>query len=468
MIEEIRGKKVLVLGLARSGRAAARLLLRAQASRVVLNDCKEAQLLQEEVTAFKGDERVEIIAGGHPESLLEGVALIIKSPGINPKLPLLQEASRRDIPVYSEIELAYHFSAARILGITGTNGKTTTVSLVGEMFRQQYSGVFMAGNIGYPLSEAVQEAKKGDIIIAELSSFQLENIKDFRSPIAAILNITPDHLDYHGSMEQYIAAKGNILLNQQKEDVAVLNWDDSEVRKLLPSVQGKHIFFSRKEHLSPGVYLAGDKIVINWEGQKEEICSCRELKIPGLHNLENALAAVAFAFVGGVKIENIVYALRHFQGVSHRLELVAVINGVTFINDSKGTNPDAALMALQSFPGSKILLAGGLNKGGDYLPLVKALKREKVKKLVLLGEAAPLILNLALGEGFTEAVVVSSLQEAVLKAYKSSCPGDVVLLSPACASWDMFKNYEERGEVFKSAVFALKEGLCGEKSPHGA
>lgn len=465
MIEMIKGRKVLVLGVARSGRAALQLLLEAGAEKVIANDQKETHILQEELGEVGKDPRVEPVGGGHPESLLEGVSLIIKSPGIKPGLDLLRKAGEKSIPVYSEIELAYHFCSAALIGITGTNGKTTTVSLTGEIFRQQFGEVFMAGNIGYPLCRAVTEASSDGFIIAELSSFQLSDIKDFRAHIAVILNITPDHLDYHSSMEDYINAKKKILLNQRAEDWAVLNWDDPIVRSLSSQVRGKIIFFSRREELVEGVYVKGEQIYMGDATGAKQLCSTKDIKIPGPHNLENALAAIAVSMAAGLKPEKIVQGLKKFPGVPHRLEQVAEINGITFINDSKGTNPDATLKALKAFPGAKILIAGGLNKGSDFSSLVRALAAEEVKSLVLLGETAPLLASLARREGFLEVFIVPDLQRAVIKAFENAMPGDTVLFSPACASWDMFKNFEERGDLFKSTVFSLKEGLESEKCP---
>lgn len=466
MSGKIKGKKVLVLGLARSGQAAVQLLINAGADKVIANDQKKTSLLQKEMGTLWEHSRVELVGGGHPESLLEGVSLIIKSPGIKPGLDLLQKARKKSIPVYSEIELAYHFCPAPLIGITGTNGKTTTVSLTGEIFRQQFKRVYVAGNIGFPLCEAVMEASGADFIIAELSSFQLDDIQNFRVHIAAVLNVTPDHLDYHESMEKYVEAKKKIFLNQTSEDWAVLNWDDPIVKAFSSEVRGKMLPFSRQEELTPGVYVRDDKIFINDGTTAKLLCSTNDIRIPGLHNLENALAAVAVSWAAGVKPEMITYGLKIFPGVPHRLEWVAEIKGVTFINDSKGTNPDATLKALKAFSGSKILIAGGLNKGSDFHPLVRALAAEGVKSLVLLGETAPLIASTARKEGFLKVSIVSDLPNAVLKAFESALPGETVLFSPACASWDMFKNFEERGEIFKSAVFSLKEGLENEKCPH--
>ncbi|HHT47089.1 MAG TPA: UDP-N-acetylmuramoyl-L-alanine--D-glutamate ligase [Firmicutes bacterium] len=459
MIGKIKGKRVLVLGMGKSGRAAVRLLIKAGASSIVANDRKQTDLLLKEAEEFLAYPQVEIVGGGHPQDLLEGVSLIIKSPGISPELPFLKSALDKGIPVYSEIELAYNYTQATIVGITGTNGKTTTTALIGEMFHRQFSGVHVAGNIGFPLCQAAMVASEEDIIVAELSSFQLEDTDKFRVHIGAVLNITPDHLDYHRSVENYIAAKRKILDNQRSDDWIVTNWDDPQSRRFKDYARGKVLPFSRKEELNPGICIQDNTIVINFFTKIYHICSVADVKICGLHNLENALAAVGVAWAAGVGAENIVQTLRSFPGVPHRLEDVAVLSGVKFINDSKGTNPDAVINALRAVRGPKILIAGGKNKGGDFQPLAKALREESVKKLILLGETAPLLVSAALKEGFNNVELVADIKEAVLKAFSSASSGDTVLLSPACASWDMFKNFEQRGEEFKSAVSLLKKGL---------
>lgn len=462
----IKGKKVLVLGLAKSGRAAVGLLLEAGASRIVANDAKQLSLLREAVEEFKSFPQVEIVAGGHPEALLADLAFIIKSPGISPRLPLLMEADRRGIPVYPEIELAFHYSPVPLMAITGTNGKTTTATLTGEIFAQQQGlKACVAGNIGFPLSAAVRRASAGGVIVAELSSFQLEDTQNFRAHVAAVLNITPDHLDYHETMAQYIAAKKKILQNQEGGDWAVLNWDDPRVKALAREAGGRVLPFSRKETPSPGVYLREGALYLDLQSEGANpsprlICREHEIRIPGAHNLENALAAAGIAAAGGVDAANIARAIKAFQGVPHRLEKVAAVRGVTFINDSKGTNPDAALQALRAVSGPKVLIAGGLHKGGDMQPFMRELVPQKVKKLVLLGRAASLFADQAREAGFSsEPVIVPDLKTAVAQAFGAAEPGDTVLLSPACASWDMFNSFEERGEIFKAEVFSLREAL---------
>ena len=456
--QSLAGKNVLVLGLGGSGTAAVRLLLEAGAAKIIANDRRELKELEQEIHEFLSSPRVCFVTGGHYENLSDNVDIIIKSPGIHPSLPLLKTAAQKGINVYGEAELASMFFRGKLIGITGTNGKTTTTSLVGEIFRTHESNTHVAGNIGIPFSDVVLSAAGGGTIIAELSSFQLDDSKGLSPHISAVLNITPDHLDYHGSFEKYTAAKEKILHNQSKSDWAVLNMDDPVVREFSSLAKGKVLFFSRKEEPSPGVFLKNEQIVIQNAGKIYPVCGMKDVRIPGQHNLENALAATAIAWAGGVETGKIAALLKNFAGVAHRLELVRELHGVTFINDSKGTNPDAALCAVKSFSGPKILIAGGYNKGSDFSSLAASLSEEGVRKLIIMGETAPLLSDAAAKSGFSDVAIVKDITAAVDEAAKSARPGDTVLLSPACASWDMFKNFEERGDRFKEAVFALKEG----------
>lgn len=457
MSNTLQGKKILVLGVAGSGKAAIHLLLKAGAAKIVANDRRDREQLQQVIDEFLPFPQVQFVTGGHADSLLKDIDLIIKSPGIHPQIALLQKAAQSGIKIYSEVELAYLFFQGLLVGITGTNGKTTTTSLVGDIFREQYERVHVAGNIGLPFSEAVLNAKKGDVVIAELSSFQLDNIDLFSPRIAAVLNLTPDHLDYHGTLENYFSAKKKILMNQRPKDWAILNWDDPVVREFASSVRGKVLFFSRKEEMESGVFLINNEIFIRSGNKEYKVCRKDDIRIRGLHNLENALAATAIAWAGGISPEKIAAALKTFPGVAHRLEPVGEFRGISFINDSKGTNPDAALNALKAIPGPKILIAGGFDKGSDFQKFAGALQKEGVKKLILLGQTAPLISRAAFEAGFSNTLIVDGMIAAVKEAVASAKSGDTVLLSPACASWDMFQNFEERGNVFKEAVLALKE-----------
>jgi len=458
LLDRIRKGKVLVIGMGRSGLAAARFLLKMGAKSIIANDHREYTRLEKAVIDLAKHTEVELISGGHPLSLLtEEVTLVVKSPGVPPQLDIFEKAGSNNIPVISEIELAYPFLKAPIIGITGTNGKTTTTLLTAEIFeRGGIKKVFTAGNIGKPLCDVASESKAGDIIIAELSSFQLDNIINFRPFVALILNITADHLDYHKSRDEYIHAKEKIFLNQGVSDVAVFNAMDEVVYAMHKRSAAAPVFFSGGSFLEEGFCVNDSTLGICQKGNFLGICGEKELTMPGKHNLENALAAAAAAWAGGVDLNAIKEGLCNFKGVEHRLELVQVINNISFVNDSKGTNPEACQKALESFPGkSKILIAGGKDKEADFTSLIYSIKQNGVKYLILLGETAPKIKEAAMASGITDLQITGTLEEAVELAWKQAGEGDVILLSPACASWDMFKDYEERGCLFKEIVYEL-------------
>lgn len=456
MLDEIRNREVLITGLARSGLAAARLASRLGARRIVVSDLKPAGALAAELAELARIPRTEAVTGRQgPELITAEVAVVIKSPGVPPHLELFRRASARGIPVLSEIELAYACMEVPVVGVTGTNGKTTTTMLLAQMLREaRFEPVVAAGNIGLPLSEAVLKAGPGGIVAAELSSFQLENICRFRVAVAVFLNFDQDHLDYHGSLEGYFAAKCRILENQNAGDYAVLNAADPAVASLANRVQGELIWFG------PGALERGFGVrkghLVHFHSRGEtEVCALEEIALPGEHNLENALAATAAAWAAGADLPAVAPVLRSFRGVEHRIERVVTVGGVEYINDSKGTNPGATLKALHSFPGRpKMLIAGGKDKGGDFSVLAEAIRAE-VKFLILLGETAPKMAAAMDQAGFAAYTRVSNLEEAVAVASRRAVPGDLVLLSPACASWDMFKDYEERGRLFKTLVCAL-------------
>jgi len=456
VIERIRNQKVLVVGLARSGRAAVKLLAGKGAKEIIANDADE-NIDWQPGAKETNRSSIRLVTGGNPPELVNGtVSLVVKSPGIPSSLELFEKARRNGVPLISEIELAYPFIKSPIVGITGTNGKTTTTMFVAEMFQQGGWGKSVAaGNIGLPLCDVAGKTSEGEVIAAELSSFQLDDIEHFRPWVAVLLNITEDHLNYHGDMESYINAKSKIFVNQTASDMAVFNADDARVSGLASRTAGKVIWFSRNK-LVPGFCLSRGAVGLNWKGEFYPVCPLEELSLKGEHNLENALAASAAAWAGGVDLESIGRVLHEFQGVEHRLEHVAETGGVTFVNDSKATNPEAAIKALTAFPGKKILIAGGMDKGGDFSSMADHVK-EEVKFLVLLGETAPRIAEAVEKEGFDRWCRVGSLEEAVEAARENASPGEVVLLSPACASWDMFEDYEQRGRVFKEAVLSIKE-----------
>jgi UDP-N-acetylmuramoylalanine--D-glutamate ligase len=391
---------------------------------------------------------VETFFGAYPAAVKYD--LIVVSPGVSQAVPPVAEAVRRGIEVIGELELAYRFATAPIVAITGTNGKTTTTALTGEIFRGAGWRALVAGNIGLPLVEVV-ENDGADVIIAEVSSFQLETTRYFHPRVAVILNVTPDHLDRHETLAGYAAAKARIFANQREGDATVLNGDDPVVAAMRGRSNGRVLLFSRRHTLDQGSFVQDGRLVFNLDGALSEVCAVTEIAIPGAHNLENALAATTAAGFLGIPASVMGKTLREFRGVSHRLEFVAEAGGVTYVNDSKGTNPDAAIKALESYDRPVVLIAGGRNKGNDF-GLFAAKIKEKARALVVLGESAAEIAEAAAGAGVEKIARAGDFEEAVYLARKAARPGDVVLLSPACASWDMFNNYEERGELFKTIV----------------
>ncbi|GAW92146.1 UDP-N-acetylmuramoyl-L-alanine--D-glutamate ligase [Calderihabitans maritimus] len=457
-----KGKKVLVIGMGHSGLAAAR-VLHEEGAQITLTDIKRKEELVQAIQSIE-DLPVRLELGAYPEVNMENTDVVIISPGVPLSIAPVQQARASRIPVWSEIEAAYRFLEGPVVAITGTNGKTTTTALVGEMFKDAGRPVLVAGNIGIPLIREARSTNSDTVIVVEASSFQLETIDRFRPRVAVILNITPDHLDRHLTLEKYIQAKARIFENQSSSDFTILNYDDERVRSLASKTPGRVIFFSRQHMLEPGVYVQDGNVVVAIEGKKEVVCPAEEINIKGSHNLENALAGVAAGSAMGLAVDSIARTLRTFPGVAHRLEFVAEFGGVKYINDSKGTNPDAAIKALEAYAEPVVLIAGGKNKGSDFSSLAIKIK-EKVRALVLVGEAAGNIQEAVEKVGFKNFYRVDTFEEAVKTAASLALPGDVVLLSPACASWDMFRSYEERGERFKSLVMQLKAGMDEGRKP---
>lgn len=444
--------KVLVVGMAKSGLAAAHYLA-VKGYEVVIADAKIDESL-EKLKSVLESEGILVQLGGYPE-IHEDLSFIVVSPGVPLDIPPLVSARELGVKIISEIELAFKEAKAPIVAITGTNGKTTTTSLIGQIFKDAEYETAVTGNIGLPMITQVDLASDKGIFVVEVSSFQLETTETFAPTVAVVLNITPDHLDRHKTLENYILAKEEIFLKQKKNQFTVLNYDDEIVRGMAKRTKAKVIFFSRKHKLEEGVFVEQGKIKVVLGGNSHILCSVEDIFLPGAHNLENALAAVAAAVVMEVPTERIVETLKTFQGVAHRLERVAEINGVTFINDSKGTNPDASIKALEAYDKPMILIAGGKNKGSDFSEFASKMKG-KVSALVLLGQAAPDIADAARKEGIEPIVFVESIEEAAQKGFELANPSEIVLLSPACASWDMFTSYEERGDRFKRAVLQLQ------------
>lgn len=448
---DLRGKEVLIVGLGKSGVATVDILLK-HGAHVSTYDKK----LKTEVIKLMPGEYVEQIKNMYQQfPNPKEFHMVIMSPGVPTDLEFVKKAKELNVEVIGELELAYRLCKGKFIAITGTNGKTTTTALTGEMFRKANAKSFVVGNIGVAAISKALEADKDTVMVTEVSSFQLETIKEFKPQISAILNITPDHLNRHKTMEQYIDAKANVFLNQNENDFLILNKDNEETRKLSSNTKAKVIYFTRKEELDEGVFVKDNNITIKKDEKEYSICNVRELQIPGSHNLENALAATAIGFWAGLLIQDIKETLKEFMGVEHRTEFVDEIEGVRYINDSKGTNPDASIKAINAMKNPIVLIAGGMDKGSDFTEFIESFNG-KVKNMILIGETANSIKKTAESKGFENAVIVKDMDAAVKKAYEMAIKGDCVLLSPACASWDMYKSYEVRGKDFKTCVLNLR------------
>lgn len=449
-------KKVFVIGTGISGIAATDLLVQVGAE-VTLYDGNHE--LQEETIRkkLKASENVNIVIGSCSDELKKQIDYVVISPGVPIDNPLVEEFRGLGKKILGEIELAYTIAKGKIAAITGTNGKTTTTALVGEILHTYYQSVFVVGNIGIPYTGVALDIKEDAVVAAEISSFQLETVDTFCPKVSAILNITPDHLNRHYTMENYSNTKLQITKNQTRNEICVLNYEDSILREKAENITASVFYFSSEHVLEEGIYLTKEgKIILVHEGKKIEVCHIDELNLLGKHNYENVMAGVAIGYFMGVPMEYIQQALHNFRAVEHRIEYVAEKNGVKYYNDSKGTNPDAAIQGIRAMVSKTILIGGGYDKGSEYNEWIKAFDG-KVKLLVLLGQTAQKIADTAKAQGFQNIVMVSSLGEAVKVSAEHALPGEAVLLSPACASWGMFKNYEERGNMFKDYVRAIPE-----------
>ena len=452
---ELRKMRVLVVGLARTGVATALFCAKRNAVVTATESRPESEL--GDAPGKLREAGVALELGGHTEKTFLAQDLIIPSPGVPVDNPFLQTARSKGITIWSEIELAYRFLEGKLIGITGSNGKTTTTTLVHHILQSAAIPTFLAGNVGTPLISCVEEMRGSTISVAELSSFQLELIEKFRPDIGLFLNLTPDHLDRHKTMEAYAGAKARIFENQTELDAAVLNADDPPTVHYAPK-KPQVFWFSRKQRVAQGACLRGDEIVIVHHGKEEFVMDQKEIPLAGAHNVENVLAAVTAARLAGVDTITIAQGVRSFAGVEHRLEFVAEIGGVRYFNDSKATNVDATLKALDSFPGRILIILGGKDKGSDYTVLQKPL-REKAILALLIGAAADKIERQITGSVAIERA--ATIDRAVEIAAQAARPGDIVLLAPASASFDQFENYEQRGRVFKELVRKLEEN-----SPH--
>ena len=453
----VKEQNVLVVGTGISGIGAANLLVK-QGARVTLYDQNE-KLREEDVRAKLSDGmEADIVIGEMPESLRKSIALLVISPGVPIDSPLVEACKADGIPVWGEIELAYRSSHGQLIGITGTNGKTTTTSLVGEIMKD-YIGedhTFVVGNIGIPYTLEADKTKDDSVTVAEISSFQLETTDEFHPHVSAILNITPDHLNRHHTMECYVETKERIAVRQTKQDVCVLNYENEYTRDFGNRCSAAVVYFSSARKLENGYYLEGEDIFAAKNGNAERLLSIHDMNLVGVCNYENVMAAIAMTRAMDVPLESILKTIRRFKAVEHRIEFVATKNGVDYYNDSKGTNPDAAIQGIKAMTKPTILIGGGYDKGSEYDEWIEAFDG-KVKKLILLGQTAEKIAACARKHGFEDLIFADSLQEVVDLCAKLAVPGDAVLLSPACASWGMFPNYEVRGKQFKEMVHQLKE-----------
>ena len=449
---EVKEKKVLVFGSGISGIGAAKLLAQ-HGAQVVLYDGNEKLDKAGLLSSLGGGPKTLVVLGSFPEELLDGLDMVILSPGVPTDLPVVVEMRKRGIQVIGEVELAYAFGKGDVLAITGTNGKTTTTSLLGEIMKNYQDNVYIVGNIGNPYTAVAGQMNENTITVAEMSSFQLESIVDFRPKVSAILNFTPDHLNRHHTMEAYVNAKKNIARNQGPQDYCILNYEDSLTREFGKKVKAQVLYFSSQRKLEKGIYLEDGNIIYR-NGEEVSVCRVDELQLLGTHNYENVMAAVAMAYVYGVPMETIRKSIKEFRGVEHRIEYVTEKNGVAYYNDSKGTNPDAAIKGIQAMNRPTVLIGGGYDKDSAYTDWIESFDG-KVKKLVLLGATKEKIAKDADACGFKDYLFADTFEDAVLTAAKIAMPGDAVLLSPACASWDMFPSYEVRGEKFKEIVNSL-------------
>ena len=446
-------QKVLVAGTGISGIAAAKLLL-AKGGEVVLYDGNEKLDAEKIKKNFDEDAKVTVVLGELKRTDLLGVELSVISPGIPMDAPFVAVLDEAGVPIWSEIQLAFHCAKGKLAAITGTNGKTTTTALTGEIMKSFYESVFVVGNIGEPYTAHALETEEDSVTVAEVSSFQLETIMDFRPNVSAILNITPDHLDRHKTMECYIEVKESITKNQKEGDTCVLNYEDPVLREFGETLNINVVYFSSRQTLKKGYYLDDGKIVYNDGSKVVEIVDIHDLKLLGRHNHENVMAAVAISMNMGVPLEKIQEVIKNFEAVEHRIEFVLERCGVKYYNDSKGTNPDAAMQAIKAMPGPTILIAGGYDKHSEFDEWIESFDG-KVRYLVLIGQTRDKIAECAKRHGFTDIMYAEDLLEAVQVCASYANPGDNVLLSPACASWGQFKNFEERGTKFKEYVRGL-------------
>ena len=446
----LRGKKVLVFGSGKSGIGAADLLEQTGATPVIYDGNEK---IDKEAVLHKipHHSRTEVYAGKLPKEVQDSLDLVVLSPGVPTDIPMVRAFYEQGLPVWGEVELAYRTGKGRVLAITGTNGKTTTTALLGKIMKDAEDSVFVVGNIGTPYTSKALEMKDNTTTVAEISSFQLETIEEFAPAVSAILNITEDHLNRHHTMEEYIRVKELIVKNQTADNYCVLNYEDPVLREFGKNIVPKTVYFSSERVLEQGIYLDGDQIILKTEKEEIPVVHTGDLKLLGKHNFENVMAAVAMAYYAGVSIDSIRRSICEFTAVEHRIEYVTEKNGVAYYNDSKGTNPDAAIKGIQAMNRPTLLIGGGYDKGSSYDEWLNAFDG-KVRYLVLIGQTRDKIREAAERLGVCPCILCENLEEAVKICAEKAEPGDAVLLSPACASWGQFENYEQRGDMFKEYV----------------
>ena len=453
---DLGNKTVLVAGTGISGMGAMELLVKTDAELILYDGNTELTVEGIQAKLPETDKKIEIIIGELTENVIKKIDIAVLSPGIPTDVPFVNQMRDAGVLIWGELELADQFAKGSVVAITGTNGKTTTTTLVGEILKNHFDDVFVVGNIGTAYAGVALDTTENSHVVAETSSFQLETIDEFHPIVSAILNLTPDHLNRHHTMEGYVEAKKNIMKNQTADDYVILNYDDPLTRAIGEKAVPQVIYFSSTQILENGYYFHDRKIYYAENGETEIICSANGLKILGLHNMENIMAAVAMARCINIPMDKIRETITSFMGVEHRIEYVTEKQGVSYYNDSKGTNPDAAIKAIQAMVRPTILIGGGYDKNSTYDEWIEAFDG-KVRYLVLMGETANKIAECARRHGFHEIIMVESLEEAVKVSASKAENGDAVLLSPACASWDMFKSYEVRGRMFKEFVHQLAD-----------
>ncbi|MDE6972842.1 MAG: UDP-N-acetylmuramoyl-L-alanine--D-glutamate ligase [Lachnospiraceae bacterium] len=447
---DLQGKKVLVVGSGKSGIGAAGLIAQAGGIPVLFdgNEKLSPEEIRERAGGIKG---LLVFVGEVPEEEKKSIDLVVISPGVPVDAPMLDAYREEGIPIWGEIELAYRFSKGRIVAITGTNGKTTTTTLVGQIMEAYYRSVFVVGNIGNPYTDVALSTAEDTVTVAEISSFQLETTHQFRPAVSAILNITPDHLNRHHTMACYVETKERIAGKQTKEDVCVLNYEDAYTRSFGERCPAKVVYFSSARKLSEGIYLEGEEIFLSRDGSSKRLMNIHEMKLVGMCNVENVMAAIGISLAMEVPLEIILDTVRSFRAVEHRIEFVATKNGVDYYNDSKGTNPDAAIQGIRAMSKPTVLIGGGYDKQSEYDEWIEAFDG-KVKAFVLVGQTREKIAACAKAHGVQNVILADTFEEAFNICKEQARPGDAVLLSPACASWGMFPNYEVRGKIFKEFV----------------